>query len=70
MAKSFRGKGKVVKEVKFDTMNGKSGGTLFDLDYNKSTKRYNLRGDNGFLYSHVSVTACKHKAADKEVIWR
>jgi hypothetical protein len=67
--KSFKGKNQEVKEIKFDTMNGKAGNTLFDLDYNKNTKRYNLRGDNGFLYSHVSVTACKNKAETQGVVW-
>ena len=69
MAKSFRGKGKKAKVVKFDAITGKSGNTAYSLDYNKISKRYDLRSEDGFFYSHISVDACENKAVDKEVVW-
>jgi len=56
-------------EVKFDTVHGKNGDILWELGYNKASKRYALRADDGFLYSHISLIACQNKAADKEVAW-
>ena len=75
MAKSFKGKGNKVKEVKFDTITGASpDGTQFELNYNKSSKRFALYSgvcpDITPVFSHVSLTACKNKAIDKEVVWK
>jgi len=78
-AKSFKGKGNKVVEVKFNAINGVStDGTHWELEYSKVSKRYNLRtynhqsgADHGenIVYSHISLTACQNKAADKEVVW-
>jgi len=67
--KNFKGKKKKVKEVKFDAINGKVGDTNWAIDYSKAAKRYALRSDAGFFYSHASLTACQKKAANKEVVW-
>jgi len=61
-------------EVKFDPINGISpDGTHWELEYNKVSKRYNLRSgaDQGgdLFYSHISLTACQTKATEKEVVW-
>ncbi len=66
--KSFKGKNKKVVEVKFDAIHGKVGETSWSIDYNKASKRYSLRSNN-FFYSHVSLNACRNKAADKDVVW-
>ena len=72
--KRMKGKKQVVKEIKFDAINGVTpDGTHWELEYSKVSKRYNLRSgaDQGgdLFFSHISVTACKNKAADKEVVW-
>jgi len=76
-------KGKKVQQktvIKFDAINGESAdGTHWELEYSKVSKRYNLRtynhqsgADHGenVVYSHISLTAVKNKAVDKEVVWR
>ena len=71
-------KGKKVQQrtvIKFDAINGESAdGTHWELEYSKVSKRYNLRSgaDQGgdIVYSHMSLTAVKNKAVDKEVVWR
>mgnify|MGYP003970216255 FL=1 len=80
MAKNFKAKQVKAKVVKFDAINGESSdGTHWELEYSKDSKRYNLRtynhqsgADHGenLVYSHISLDACKRKAADKEVVWR
>ena len=71
-------KGKKVQQktkvIKFDAINGESAdGIMWELGYNKVSKRYDLRrgsllGDT--VYSHISLDAVKNKATDKEVVWR
>jgi len=69
--KSMKGKNlaKVV-EVKFDTLHGKVGDNFWIIEYNKVSKRYDLQSDDGFFYSHISLTACQNKAKDKGVAWK
>ena len=69
--KSMKGKKQVVKKITFDPINGVSpDGTPWELFYNWTAKRYTLLRYEVFFYSHISLKACKRKAADKEVVWR
>ncbi len=68
-------KQKKVVEINFDAINGVlPSGSHCELEYNRVSKRYVLRtgADQGgdFSYSHVSLTACKNKAADMGIVWR
>ena len=74
--KSFSGKNPKVVEIKFEAINGY---TLpdeihWELEYNPVSERYNLRSgaDQGgdLVFSHVSLTACKKKAASAGIVWR
>ena len=71
MKKGWNKKNPKVKEIKFDAINGDStDGTPWELLYNRTSKKYTLLSNGVFSYSHISLTACKNKAAEKEVTWK
>jgi len=78
MAKFIKGANKRQKksgEINFDSIQGVlSDGQHCNIEYNKISRRYVLRtgADQGgdLLFSSISLTPCKNKAAEKGVIWR
>jgi len=75
--KSMKGKTTPkVKEIKFDTMQGKDAdGIHYVLWYNSDVKRYTLAQLNDdstetLVLSHISLVVCQNKAKDKGITWK